>query len=175
MKQPYYPKSITDKDLENISNLKLNPTNKLMTEEEMLKESGNEMPQMSPDAIPDLDKLTDRIIELIELSDTSEMIELEKNDKDAYEQFFSDEYLDIPLGLVRLLLERENRDKNLKKTCEMIETLIRVKEGQADIDKEFETFNENLNQELVYPQFGGKEAFEKALINDAKKKSKKHK
>jgi hypothetical protein len=173
LKHAYYPKTISDKDINNISNLKFNPNNKLITEEEMMKESGKETPTMSADSIPDLEKLTDRILELIELSDTSEMIEMEKNDNNSYEQFFSNEYLDIPLGLVRLLLERDNREKNLKKTCDMIETLIRVKSGHSDIDNEFENFNENLNKELIYPQFGGKEAFQAALINDAKNKKNK--
>lgn len=52
----------------------------------------------------------------------------------------------------------------------MINTLCLVKTGQISMDTAYAHIREELSKEYIYPQFGGKDKFEKAIIERSKHK-----
>ena len=51
----------------------------------------------------------------------------------------------------------------------MISRLKDVETGKSNVEKEFVKVREELAQEYLYPKFGGKKGFEKAMEEDLKK------
>ncbi len=119
----------------------------------------------SIDEIVDIDKILNNIIDFIQFSDKPEIIDLEKRDDTAYFHLIMERYEELPMSIIRLLMERENRSENVEKLLDMITLLSKLKNGEGDINEEFEKFSENLNEEYVYPEFGGKEKFEEKMNN----------
>lgn len=121
----------------------------------------------------DSKKLTEDLIKLVEFVETPEMKELQKSNENLYcykvdEQFtdFSDNYYHI----FRLIVDdTKNRSDNLFKIIDMIKRINKIEDGISTKEKEFEEVKEQLAEEHLYPSFGGKENFIKALDKDLKK------
>ncbi len=121
----------------------------------------------------DSKKLLEDLIKLVEYVETPEMKELQKSNENLYfyqvdEKFsdFSDNYYNI----FRLIVDdTKNRSNNLFKIIDMIKRLNKIEEGNSTKEKEFEEVKEQLAEEHLYPSFGGKENFIKALDKDLKK------
>jgi len=112
---------------------------------------------MDPTAIPDLTEMTNIILQMIDFMNSGIMLKKKSENKDEYERIVIFKYQDkIPYNIIRLLLEDI---KNLGKLITMFETLTNIKKGNLDIEKEYDKFGENLNEEYLYPQFGGKDKF----------------
>jgi hypothetical protein len=151
--------------------VKINP--KLLTEEEMKKnmeKNGGTQMKMTKDAIPDLKQLTTRVLEILELSDTEDMINLENTQKNKYIQLFNEKFLDVPYSILKLLLDRERREENLSKLLEMFAMMHDIKDNKLDLEEAYDNYSEKLREEFIYPKFGGKEGFEKKMMEDFKKK-----
>lgn len=100
------------------------------------------------------------------------MIELEKSNYPEYMKKIEDRYKDFSLKYMStftMLLDRENRVKNMERLLLLIETLKEIKYGNRDKDIEFNKFKESLANEYIYPKFGGKRAFEHKMRNGKKK------
>lgn len=124
--------------------------------------------------IVDLDNVVKQIIEILEFMNTKEMIEMKEADSKLFEKYIDDKYSDFSLeyhSILRLLLE--NNEANIKKLMIIIGTLRKVKNKELDMDDVFENFKEGLAEEYIYPKFGGKEEFEKTIIERNNKKIKK--
>jgi anaerobic selenocysteine-containing dehydrogenase len=122
--------------------------------------------EMKPENIPDLESLTGTVIEILEYLDTPEMIKQEKENKEAFDKHMEQKYEDFSLknfNVFRLLLETRNREENIEKLLNVFSTLNKIKHGEADIYKEFESFREDRSEKYLYPTFGGKKGFEKAV------------
>uniref|UniRef100_A0A6C0ECG1 Uncharacterized protein n=1 Tax=viral metagenome TaxID=1070528 RepID=A0A6C0ECG1_9ZZZZ len=117
----------------------------------------------SADSIPNLVELTNNILSLVDFLDKPEIIELEKNDERIYFQSVIEKFDKVPMSIIRLMMERENRDINLEKLINLIQTLKSVKNGKKNINNAFEQYKSQLEEEYIYPKFGGKEEFEKQM------------
>jgi len=132
-------------------------------------------PKMDVNAIPDLEKLLDAILEFVRYINTEEMQELEIKDQLAFERHLDSKFENLSLrhySIFRLLLDKENREENLCKLIDVFKELKKVKMGVLDIHEATKQFHEEKNSEYIYPKFGGKEQFEQAMLKAAKKKDK---
>jgi hypothetical protein len=66
----------------------------------------------------------------------------------------------------------EKRADNIDKLFNMLSRLKDVETGKSNVEKEFMKVREELAHEFLYPQFGGKKGFEKAMEEDLKKNKK---
>jgi hypothetical protein len=129
--------------------------------------------------IPDLTQLTTKILEFIEFHDNPTTQELINNNKSNYNYILSERFEIIPIAMVKLLSDIENRASNLEKIMDMISMLEKVKNGANSIQNAEETFFEKRAAEYLYPQFGGRENFykvaeENKLKQENEKKGKTH-
>ena len=111
--------------------------------------------------IPDLTQLTTKILEFIEFHDDPTTQELIKNNKSNYNYILSERFEIIPIAMVKLLSDIENRASNLEKIMDMISMLEKVKSGTNSIQNAEEVFFEKRAAEYLYPQFGGRDNFYK--------------
>ena len=89
-------------------------SDRLYTEEEVMKDKNAGKAEMSASAIPDLEKLLENIIELVELMESPDMQELKEKDKSRYENLIIVKYQDhMPYNIIKLLLQ--DRNNNLPK------------------------------------------------------------
>jgi uncharacterized protein YfkK (UPF0435 family) len=133
--------------------------------------------QLDVNAIPDLEALLDKILDMLEYINTDEMIAMENENKDEFEQHIDSKFKDLSIryySIFRLLMDKQNREENIYKIIEMFTKLKEVKSGRLNIEKADQDFKENMNQIYVYPKWGGKEKFEKAMQEEAKKKKRKN-
>lgn len=137
--------------------------------------NGIYLDRCTKEGIPDLVELTKQIVNFIEYIGTNEMEKLEKEDNDKFclhiETVFPEFTLKY-MAIYKMLLDKENREDNLIKLLNLFKILRDVKAGSRNIDREFDTFKENLAQDYVYPKFGGKAEFEKKIKSRADKKTK---
>ena len=45
-----------------------------------------------------------------------------------------------------------------------------IKDNKLDLEEAYDNYSEKLREEFIYPKFGGKEGFEKKMMDDFKKK-----
>lgn len=120
---------------------------------------------MTPDAIPDLDKMMKHVDEMLDLIESPEMQRLEKKDKQEFERIVYGQYNSkLPMKIIGLMVEsEETREDNLNRLCDLFDVLGKVKRGERDIHEEHKDYCEKLNNIYVYPKFGGKEGFENKM------------
>ncbi len=118
---------------------------------------------MSKNAIPDVDVMVKTLDKLIDYIESPRMKKLEETDKKKFESLVYGKYNSVlPMKMIGLLIEDE-RYENLAKLLDMLETLSQIKKGKKDIAEESKKFSEACNEKYMYPQFGGKENFEKMM------------
>lgn len=126
--------------------------------------------EMSAESIPDLEKLTNDILDFLKFTETDETKLLIKENYGAFQHKADELYPDIPYSITKLLMDdtetAEDKSKNLVKLLEMLSQLSDIKKGNQDINKSFNSFREGLHEEFVYPKFGGKEEFERKLAEN---------
>lgn len=132
---------------------------------ELMRQREESIASMDPNAIPDLDQMLVKINELLEFIEKPESVNMMKRNKNDFEDMIIKLFgEDIPNKIITLMLEDDRYD-NLAKLLDMFDILRKVKNQQADIQEEFHKFNENLNEQYLYPKFGGKEEFENRMKN----------
>lgn len=118
---------------------------------------------MTPNAIPNIDEMLVNIDKLLDFIETPKLKKLEhSNNKEFERQIYTKFNTILPITIINLLVEN-NRYEHLNRLLEMCNTLKKVKNGELNIHEEHAKFSENLNDEYLYPQFGGKENFEKEM------------
>jgi hypothetical protein len=121
-------------------------------------------PEMSASAIPNLNELLEKIIEMVEFMNTPQMVKKKRTDPKNYEYTIFFKYREhMPTKIIDLLIE--NHTDNLQKLITMFETLNGIKMGNLDMTTEYEKFTENVNEEYLYPSFGGKDKFRERMNN----------
>jgi hypothetical protein len=156
------------------NNEKFNFDKKLYTEDDIKNDPSAEVVDMTTESIPDIEQLTEKVVKLLEFIDDPTIVELEKTDNTKYFQTVNSQFEDLPYSIIKLLTERENRDTNLEKLLDMFAIMQTIKNGEKDITSAFTDYKEELNEEYVYPKFGGKEEFERKM-NKKKKKAERRK
>lgn len=129
---------------------------------------------MDPSAIPDLENMLTHIDNLIEYAESTEMRILSNTNYQEYETKIYQRFNQhIPIKMISLLIDENERYDNLDGIIGMFETLKDIKEGKKNMQNEYEKFSEKLNEKYLYPDFGGKENFINEMKNSAKKDIKK--
>lgn len=127
------------------------------------------------DGIPDLVKLTTELVSFLEYMNTADMEILAETDYDAFVKHLETKFDSFSLNyytIFKLLTnkeERHNRDASVMKLLGMIQVLQSVQAGEANLEKESELFKESLAEQYIYPQFGGKVGFTKAMLKGKNK------
>lgn len=126
--------------------------------------------------IPDIINLTGQIIEFIEYIEKPEMKELSKSNNMMFKQHIENKFEEFTLeyySIYKMLIDNEEkRAENIDKLFNMISRLKDIENGKSNVEKEFVKVREELAQEYLYPKFGGKKGFEKAMEADLKKNKK---
>lgn len=134
-------------------------------------------PELSVNAIPDLEKLLSIVLEMLLYINTDEMQKLETTDEIAFEHHLDAkfEYLSSKYYIIfKMLLDKKHRTENIEKLIDTFSILRDVKSGSINIHDADKNYKEALNEQYIYPKYGGKENFEKEMLNN-KKIKKKHK
>ena len=137
-----------------------------------VQDSQTQEKPLSANAIPNLEKLLDSILELLRYINTDEMQKMETDDQQAFEQHVDAKFNDLSIryySIFRLLMDKEHREENVHQIIDMISKLKEIKEGKVDIEKATKDYTETKNQAYIYPKWGGKEQFEKAMREEEKK------
>lgn len=133
--------------------------------------------EQSVDAIPDLDVLSKNVYDILcYLEDSKTQQHMKKKANVAgVRMMLNNKYADaMPLGMIDMLLEEENREENVERILQMIEYLRDAKRGGNERLKELEKIvTEDVNNRYSYSQYGSKEAFERALEKEIKNEQKK--
>ena len=126
--------------------------------------------------IPDITNLTGQIIEFVEYIEQPEMKNFSKENNMMYKQHLENKFENFSLeyySIYKMLVDNEDkRAENLDKLFNMLSKLKNVEMGKSNVDKEFVKVREELANEYLYPKFGGKQQFEKAMADDLKNKKK---
>ena len=76
----------------------------------------------------------------------------------------------VTYNLELTLVDNEKeRAQNIEKLFKMLDRLKEVEIGRTTVEKEFMQVREELAEEYLYPKFGGKNEFQKALEKDMNK------
>ena len=122
--------------------------------------------------IPDITNLTGQIIEFVEYIEQPEMKNLSKENNMKYRHHLENKFEDFSLeyySIYKMLLDNEDkRAENLDKLFNMLTKLKNVEMGKSNVEKEFVKVRDELANEYLYPKFGGKQQFEKAMAEDLK-------
>ena len=119
-----------------------------------------------PVKIPDVAKLATMINAFIEYMDRPEIIKMENDNKTKYESHMDLTFNELSssyYSTFKLLLDRENRDANLERLIEMLDMLKEVEKGKMSVVHAGNALGEKLNEQYIYPQFGGKNNFMKKM------------
>jgi hypothetical protein len=121
--------------------------------------------------VPDLRYVVDTMTQIFTIITTDRMIELKKNNRDQYEQELHDQFKDFcdkHYSLFSVILDGEL--DSMTHLVMMIKTLCLVKSGQITMDTAYAHIREELSNHYIYPQFGGKKGFEKAIKDRSRNK-----
>jgi hypothetical protein len=123
--------------------------------------------------IPNLEKLTDDVLRFIDFADRPEIRNIKETELGKFNFMVNEQFPDLPLSMIRLLSDYENRSQNLEKILDMINLLRSVKTGEKSLENAENEFVEKRAEEYLYPAFGGKDNFYKVAEENKKKKNKK--
>ena len=122
----------------------------------------------------DILKLTGQVIDFIEYIELPDIKLMSQENNMMYKQHLENKFEEFTLeyySIYKMLVDNENeRAQNIEKLFKMIDRLKDVESGKSNVDKEFIKIREELAEEYLYPKFGGKNGFQKAMDLDAKKK-----
>ncbi|AYV83568.1 MAG: hypothetical protein Hyperionvirus8_52 [Hyperionvirus sp.] len=116
--------------------------------------------------LPNVEKLLDRILELLQYINTPPMEALEASDPAAFECHVDAKFEDLSMryySVFRLVLDKENREENILKLIDTFSFVKKVQQGEMTIDKADETYKESLNEQYIYSKYGGKANFEQQM------------
>lgn len=130
--------------------------------------------QKNVEQYPDLKYVIDTVIQIIEFMSTDEMVKLKETSTDEYEAKIINKFEDFgekQPALFNIILDGEI--ESLGNLIEMIRMICLMKTGQISMGTANEYVREMCAEQYIYPQFGGKNEFEKTIKERAK--DKKHK
>src|SRR5947207_2046646 len=118
----------------------------------MLKNYGKYIEE-APEVLPDIEKLIDYVISFLEYIDTEDMQKLENEDPNAFEKHLDNKFSDFTLRyytFFKLLLDKKNRENNVKRILELLQSLNEVKNEEKTMDKAWSDYTEDLNTRYIY-------------------------
>lgn len=120
---------------------------------------------MDASAIPDLTELLGYVNSLIAFVETPEMVILSKTNYQEYEKRAYQRYNQhMPIKIIGMMINEDERYENLERLLDMFDRLEGIKTGKKDMQHEYADFSEKLNEQYLYPEYGGtKESFVEAM------------
>ena len=131
---------------------------------------------MNPQEIINLEKFTTDLVNFLEYINTDEMEKMDLEDNNAFIKHLEIKFEDFSLNHFNTFKmftnerDRDKREANLTKLLSLVEMLKDIKDGNQDMNQVFEKFREQQAEEFLYPQYGGKEKFEEAIIKRSKRR-----
>lgn len=119
--------------------------------------------------IPDLKYVIDTLTQIFTFISSDEMITMRHSSKDEYDRILREKFPDFYTkyySLFNVILSGEL--DSMTHLVMMIKTLCLVKSGNITMDEAFANIREELSNKYIYPQFGGKKAFERKIIERSK-------
>ena len=121
---------------------------------------------------PELIQLVNDIIEIMDFAYKPEMLELKNKDKLTYERCVKDlkpEFSDKYYSLTMLILDMNGENTKFQHLISMIELKCDMLAGNISEAVACERIREELSEHYIYPKFGGKQQFEKTILDRHKK------
>lgn len=126
--------------------------------------------ELSLDAIPDLDRLTGNILEILEYLEDQKNARLIATSEGNVRTMLCNRYAEtVPYGVISLLLDRVNRYENVERLMRMFEMMNNAKCGRSTLEEVEKDFTEEINQRYIYSKYGSKEKFESELQKEIAK------
>jgi hypothetical protein len=125
-----------------------------------------------PEEIPDVEKLIEHVINLLQYINTDEMQQFEDNDPTGFETHLDNKFSDFTARyytVFKLLLDKPNRHANVARMLELFQNLSKVKNSEKSMDTVYEEYTEVINNEFIYSKYGGKANFEREMMKQKKK------
>ena len=130
--------------------------------------------EMSVDAIPDLEKLTEHLLEILVYLEDPKIRKIVRDNETDVKMLLNNKYADtVPYGFISLLMNEETRAENADRIVRMLENMKKAKNGLVSLEAVEKDFAEEINQKYIYSKYGSKENFEQELTKMQKKKWKK--
>lgn len=132
--------------------------------------------KLDPSNIRDMEKLTEQLAVFLEYICSEDIQKMEIDDNVEFVKHLQNKFEDFFINytaIFKLLTDERNRpqrEENVSRLLNLIQLMVDIKKGNRDMDKEFDIYREDLNEEYIYPQFGGKENFEKEIARRAKER-----
>jgi len=120
--------------------------------------------------IPNLEEITTKVLEFIEFIDKPDIKNMKENNLAEFNYIVNEKFASLPLAMIKLLSDTENRVGNLEKILDMINILRSVQLGQKTFETAENEFVEKRSEEYLYPAFGGRDKFYKIAEENKKKK-----
>lgn len=132
-----------------------------MTSEERDKVMNSEA---TIDAIPDLTALTRGVYEILQYLEKPEISQRVKTNESEVRMYLNQLYANtIPHGIITLLMDEENRIKNVEQLLKLFEQLNKAKQGIISLDEAEKNVSDSVNQRYIYSKYGSRELFESSL------------
>lgn len=128
----------------------------------------HEEPTMSAESIPDVDKLSKRVLDFIKFMDDN--IEMEKKNNLMYYNQINLNFPDVPRSIIKLLEDRNKRKENLRSLVLLLERMKKIKAGEVTIEDEYKKFVGEMNKKYIFDPHGGEENFNRIMMENAAKK-----
>lgn len=128
--------------------------------------------EASIDAIPDIEKLTENILEILEYLDQPEVKKLCETNESLIRIQLINKYADcVPLKFIDLFMDKdtEHKQESIERTLRWLEALARAKSGEGDFETICQELVEEVNERYAYSKYGGKKQFEEALRKELSK------
>jgi hypothetical protein len=133
----------------------------MVSENDLTEEQKNALfnQEASVDAIPDLDKLTGYVLEILEYLEQPKVKNILKTNETAIKMYLNNKYADtVPLGIIMLLMEEDRREENVDGLVRLFENLRRAKEGTISIDDAEKLLTDEVNEKYLYKEYGSKDS-----------------
>lgn len=119
-------------------------------------------------SVPNMDNLTEDLIKVISYLCTDEMVELGSTDKKQFNEHVRAHFPEVSqkyYGLLETLLDYSSDD-----ITPLLTMLSMFKSTTNDeLTTDFENYKEEMAKRFIYPQYGGKEGYELAILRDQMK------
>lgn len=117
--------------------------------------------------IPDMESLTSEVYQCILEMKTPEVQKMmDTNPAKAVDHMY-DKFPNVNYKIINVLMDEtlndEQREHAVLKLLDMFDRLDKCKRGELNLQNEFERFREEQKEEYVYPQFGGKDQYERTV------------
>ena len=124
--------------------------------------------------IPNMEFLTNQLVEILSYVNSDVMDEMRKNDKNGFKTHIQHKFSDFSdkyYGLLEMILNDEVND-----ITPLLQMLTIFNTTTSDkLDSQFESYKESVANKFLYPTFGGKANYEKKMKEEIRKNKNKKK